>query len=93
MKTLIASRQPSRPSRSPPPPTPKTVRLPETGDPAFVIATPDDWTHHVNGSGNLVALSAKQSAQITFSRSVNIDGTLEELAAGRLESCPTACRR
>lgn len=63
----------------------ESVRLPESGDPAFTAQLPDGWTHHVNAEGSLVALSANQTASLTLTI-LDYDGTLEDLAADAIKS-------
>ena len=63
----------------------ETVRLPETGDPAFTVALPDGWTHEAINSASLKAFSANHAALLNLNI-VKFSGTLEELAAGAMKS-------
>ncbi|MBL6937804.1 MAG: hypothetical protein ISS15_17055 [Alphaproteobacteria bacterium] len=58
----------------------ENLRYPETGDPAFVITTPDGWTHTVNANGNLIVFNEPHTASINF-KIGELDGSLDELAA------------
>lgn len=58
----------------------ENLRLPETGDPAFVVTTPDGWTHAINHDGALIVFNDAHTASINF-RIGTLDGSLDELAA------------
>lgn len=58
----------------------ENLRYPETGDPAFVIVTPDGWTHTVNSAGNLIVFNEAHTASINF-KIGELAGSLDELAA------------
>lgn len=57
----------------------ETLRLPETGNPAFVVTTPEGWTHTVNSAGNLIVFNEPHTASINF-KIGELDGSLDELA-------------
>ncbi len=63
----------------------ETVRFPETGDPAFVITTPDDWTHRPDGSGNLLLIAGNKSASYALTVGP-YKGTLDDLANGAMKT-------
>ncbi|HEY0302943.1 MAG TPA: hypothetical protein VGC36_16465 [Rhizomicrobium sp.] len=63
----------------------ETVRLPQSGNPAFSAALPDGWTHEVLSDGSLRAFSPAHTAAITLAI-VRFSGALEELAASALQS-------
>jgi hypothetical protein len=58
----------------------ENLRLPETGDPAFVVTTPDGWTHTINSKGALIVFNEAHTASINFAIG-DLDGSLDELAA------------
>jgi hypothetical protein len=58
----------------------ETVRLPETGDPAFVADLPVGWTHKVDDSGNLILMSPDHTSGMSLSVAA-YPGSLDELAA------------
>jgi hypothetical protein len=65
------------------PATAESLRFPETGDPAFVVATPDGWEHATDGDGNLVVFNPPHTASLTFSIT-ETDDTLDAVAAGAI---------
>ncbi len=63
----------------------EVVRFPETGAPAFVVTTPDGWTHAPDGNGNMLLVAGNKTA----SYALTIDtyaGTLDDLAAGAMKA-------
>ncbi len=63
----------------------ETVRLPSSGDPAFVAQLPDGWTHETYMDGSLKAFSPDHTAAITLVIA-RYRGTPEELAATAIET-------
>ncbi len=63
----------------------ETFRFPETGDPAFVIVSPDGWTHKPDGDGNMLILAGDSSASLALTIGA-FSGTLDELAAGAMKT-------
>ena len=57
----------------------ESVRFPETGDPAFVIETPDGWTHKPDGDGNMLLVAGDTSASYSLTLSTYSD-SLDALA-------------
>ena len=55
------------------------VRFPETGTPAFVISTPDGWTHQPDGDGNMLLIAGNKTASYALTVGT-YDGTLDDLA-------------
>ena len=45
----------------------EAVRLPLSGDPAFIVDLPDGWMHRVDDSGNLILGAPDHSAGFSFS--------------------------
>jgi hypothetical protein len=62
----------------------ETVRFPETGDPAFVIQTPDGWTHMPDGNGNMLLVAGDKSASYALTIGT-YSGTLDDLAADSMK--------
>jgi hypothetical protein len=61
----------------------EALRFPESGDPAFVVTTPDGWEHATNSDGNLVVFNPPHTASLTFAIT-ETDGTLDAVAAGAI---------
>ena len=61
------------------------VRFPETGNPAFLITTPDDWTHQPDGDGNLLLIAGNKTASYALTVGA-YDGTLDDLATGAMKA-------
>ncbi|HUO89543.1 MAG TPA: hypothetical protein VMU08_10240 [Rhizomicrobium sp.] len=57
----------------------EVVRFPETGYPAFVVTTPDGWTHQPDGDGNMLLVAGDRSASYALTISHYV-GTLDALA-------------
>ena len=62
----------------------ESVRFPETGDPAFVIQTPDGWTHKPDGDGNMLLIAGDKTASYALTIG-SYSGTLDALAAGAMK--------
>ena len=58
----------------------EAVRLPLSGDPAFIVDLPDGWMHRVDDSGNLILGSPDHSAGFSFSF-FEFSGELDAAAA------------
>jgi len=58
----------------------EVVRFPETGSPAFVITTPDGWTHQPDGNGNMLLIASNKQVGYSLTMS-HFDGSLDNLAA------------
>ncbi len=63
----------------------EVVRFPETGAPAFFIATPDGWTHQPDGDGNMLLVAGNKTASYALTIS-DYSGTLDDLAAGAMKT-------
>jgi hypothetical protein len=63
----------------------ETLRLPQTGDPAFVVNAPDGWEHIVDAEGNLAVFNVEHTASLTFTV-MEYDGALDSLAAGAVSN-------
>ena len=64
--------------------TAEVVRFPESGYPAFVITTPDGWTHQPDGDGNMLLLASDHSASYALSI-VPYAGALDDLAVDAMK--------
>jgi hypothetical protein len=62
----------------------ESVRFPETGDPAFVIQTPDSWTSKPDGAGNMLLVAGDKSASYALTIG-SYSGTLDDLAVGAMK--------
>jgi hypothetical protein len=63
----------------------ETVRFPETGAPAFVVVTPDGWTHQPDGDGNMLLIAGNHTASYALTVG-DYQGTLDDLAKGAMKS-------
>ena len=63
----------------------EAVRLPASGDPAFVVDLPDGWMHRVDDGGNLILGAPDHSA--AFSLSIfEYSGALDDAAVGVMKA-------
>ncbi len=63
----------------------ESIRFPETGTPAFVITTPDGWTHQPDGDGNMLLISGNKTSSYALTIG-SYDGTLDDLATGAMKT-------
>ena len=63
----------------------EVIRFPETGSPAFVITTPDGWTHEPDGDGNMLLIAGNKTASYALTIG-SYDGTLDDLATGAMKT-------
>ncbi|HJW39613.1 MAG TPA: hypothetical protein VJ476_00120 [Rhizomicrobium sp.] len=61
------------------------VRFPQTGAPAFVITTPDGWTHQPDGDGNMLLISGNKTASYALTIG-SYSGNLDDLATGAMKA-------
>jgi hypothetical protein len=57
----------------------EVVRFPETGFPAFVITTPDGWTHQPDGDGNMLLIAGSKTASYALTVG-SYSGSLDDRA-------------
>ena len=65
------------------------MRFPEQGNPAFTFHIPDDWSSHIDESGNMILAAADHSSAFSFSV-VEYDGSLDDLAGEALNIAKAA---
>ena len=63
----------------------ETLRLPSSGDPAFVVELPDGWMHRVDDAGNLILGAPDHSAGFSLSI-VEYSGALDDAAVGVMKA-------
>lgn len=67
----------------------ETVRFPESGTPAFVVQTPDGWTHKADDSNNVLLLSPDHASSFSLSMTP-WDGAAADLAVKALATTTAA---
>lgn len=63
----------------------REVRFPQTGDPAFTLQIPDDWTSRLDDDGNMIVTTADKSAGFSFSI-VTYKGKLDDAASEMMQA-------